>query len=83
MPAEYRDTDAFRGASFVRADLTGATLRDCKLGQLKIADSYLVAVNVVPAEKDIRAGRGHFDVQARPWSDRGRRPWSSSPLSAR
>jgi DinB superfamily/Pentapeptide repeats (8 copies) len=37
---------AFRGASFTGADFTGATFRDCDLRQVKIADSWLVDVNV-------------------------------------
>lgn len=46
MAAEYGDTDAFRGASFTSADLTGAKLRDCDLRQVKIVDSWLVDVTV-------------------------------------
>jgi hypothetical protein len=39
-------TDAFRGASLLVADLTGATLRDCDLSHVKIVDSWLVGVNM-------------------------------------
>jgi DinB superfamily/Pentapeptide repeats (8 copies) len=46
MAAEYQNTDAFRGASFTSADLTGATFRDCDLRKLKIVDSWLTDVNV-------------------------------------
>ncbi|HEY3259090.1 MAG TPA: DinB family protein [Pseudonocardiaceae bacterium] len=46
MAAEYQDTNAFRGASFTNADLTGAKFRDCDLRQVKIVDSWLVDVNV-------------------------------------
>lgn len=46
MAAEYEHTDAFRGASFSSADLTGATFRDCNLRKVKIADSVLVDVNI-------------------------------------
>jgi hypothetical protein len=41
MPAEYHDTDAFRGATFTGADLTGARFRDCDLRKLKVVDSML------------------------------------------
>ena len=46
MAADYDSTDAFRGASFTRADLTGASFRACDLRQLKITDSWLVDVRV-------------------------------------
>ncbi len=46
MADEYHDTDRFRAARFTRADLTGATFRDCDLRKLKIVDSWLVDVNV-------------------------------------
>jgi hypothetical protein len=46
MSDEYHDTVTFRGARFTRADLTGATFRDCDLGKVKIVDSSLVDVNV-------------------------------------
>jgi uncharacterized protein YjbI with pentapeptide repeats len=46
MPAEYENTDAFRGARFTGADLTGATFRDCDLRRVKIVDSWLVDVSV-------------------------------------
>lgn len=46
MAEEYHDTDTFRGARFTGADFTGATFRDCDLRKLKVADSYLVDVNV-------------------------------------
>jgi DinB superfamily/Pentapeptide repeats (8 copies) len=36
----------FRGASFTGADFTGATFRDCDLRRVKIADSWLIDVNV-------------------------------------
>jgi hypothetical protein len=39
-------TDAFRGASFTVADLTGAKFLDCDMSQVKIVDSWLVDVNV-------------------------------------
>jgi hypothetical protein len=41
MVAEYHNTDAFRGARF-----TSAIFRDCDLRRIKIADSWLVEVNV-------------------------------------
>jgi hypothetical protein len=47
--AGYHDdgnNDAFRGASFTVADLTGAKLVDCDLSRVKIVDSWLVDVNV-------------------------------------
>lgn len=39
-------TDAFRGASFTVADLTGATFRDCDLSQVTIVASWLVDVSI-------------------------------------
>jgi hypothetical protein len=39
-------TDAFRGARFTVADLTGATFRDCDLSRVRIIDSWLVDVNL-------------------------------------
>ena len=47
--AGYHDdgnNDAFRGASFTVADLTGAKFLDCDMSQVKIVDSWLVDVNV-------------------------------------
>lgn len=46
MASEYDDTDAFRGASFTGADLTGAKFRDCDMRQVKITDSWLGDVNM-------------------------------------
>jgi hypothetical protein len=46
MATEYDHTDSFRGASFTGTDLIGARFRDCDLRQVKIADSWLVDVNV-------------------------------------
>jgi RimJ/RimL family protein N-acetyltransferase len=46
MAAEYRRTDAFRGASFTSSDLTGATFRDCDLRGVKIVDSWLGDLHV-------------------------------------
>src|SRR5262249_47594049 len=46
MAAEYSNTEAFRGARFTGADLTGARFRDCNLHQVKIVDSFLTDVNV-------------------------------------
>jgi hypothetical protein len=46
MAAAYENTDAFRGASFTSADLSGAKFRDCDLRRVKIVDSWLVDVNV-------------------------------------
>lgn len=46
MAAEYDRTDTFRGASFTSVDLTGAKFRDCDLRKVKIADSWLIDVNV-------------------------------------
>ena len=39
-------TGSFRGARFTRADLTGATFRDCDLRKVKVVDSWLVDVNI-------------------------------------
>jgi hypothetical protein len=47
--AGYHDdgnNDAFRGASFTVADLTGARFVDCDLSRVKIVDSWLVDVDV-------------------------------------
>jgi DinB superfamily/Pentapeptide repeats (8 copies) len=47
--AGYHDdgnNDAFRGASFTVADLSGAKFVDCDMSQVKIVDSWLVDVNV-------------------------------------
>jgi DinB family protein/pentapeptide repeat protein len=46
MAADYNGTDAFRGASFTGADLTGAKFRDCDLRQVRIDDSWLIDVRV-------------------------------------
>lgn len=46
MAAEYEKTDAFRGASFTAADLSGAKFRDCDLRRVKIVNSYLADVTV-------------------------------------
>ena len=46
MAAAYDNTDAFRGASFTDADLTGAKFRDCDLRQVKVVDSWLVDVSL-------------------------------------
>lgn len=40
------DNDAFRGARFTVADLTGARFVDCDMSQVKIVDSWLVDVDV-------------------------------------
>jgi hypothetical protein len=47
--AGYHDdgnNDAFRGARFNVADLTGAKFVDCDMSSVKIVDSYLVGVDV-------------------------------------
>jgi DinB superfamily/Pentapeptide repeats (8 copies) len=47
--AGYHDdgnNDAFRGARFTVADLTGARFLDCDLSHVKIVDSWLIDVNV-------------------------------------
>jgi hypothetical protein len=46
MAEEHHDTDRFRGARFTGADFTGATFRDCDLRQMKVADAWLVDVNL-------------------------------------
>jgi DinB superfamily/Pentapeptide repeats (8 copies) len=46
MTMEYDRADVFRGASFTSVDFTGARFRDCDLRQVKIADSWLIDVNV-------------------------------------
>ena len=39
MTAEYASTDAFRGATFRSADLSGATFRDCSFAGVRITGS--------------------------------------------
>ena len=46
MAEQYDRTDAFSGASFTNADLSGATFRSCDLRRLKITDSMLIDVNI-------------------------------------
>ena len=46
MAAQHRNTDAFQGASFWMADLSGATFRECDLRRVKIVDAELIDVNV-------------------------------------
>lgn len=46
MPAEYHDTDTFRGARFTGTDFSGTVFRDCDMRTLKIVDSWLVDVNI-------------------------------------
>jgi hypothetical protein len=46
MADQLHDGDKFRGAKFTGADFSGATFRDCDFRQLKVADSWLVDVNV-------------------------------------
>ena len=46
VPGEYRETDDFRNASFVRCDLTGVEIRDCDVTKLRIVDSYVHEVDV-------------------------------------
>jgi hypothetical protein len=52
---EYAETDAFRGATFWQADLTGATFRDCDLSGVKIASSQVDDLRINGF--DGRAGR--------------------------
>jgi hypothetical protein len=46
MPAQYDQTDAFRGANFTESDFTGAKFRGCDLRRVKIVDSWLVDVSL-------------------------------------
>lgn len=46
MAREYRDSDTFQGARFTGSDFSGATIRDCDLTGLKIANSRLADVNM-------------------------------------
>ncbi len=46
MASEDQNTSSFRGASLTGADFTGARLRECDLRRVKIADSWLIDVNV-------------------------------------
>jgi hypothetical protein len=43
---EPDDAVAFRGRRFTGADFTGAIFRDCDLRKVKVADSWLVDVNI-------------------------------------
>lgn len=54
MAAEHTQTDAFRGASFTGADLSGATFRDCDLSKLKVVDSWLVDVSISGIVRNVR-----------------------------
>ncbi|MDG4827426.1 DinB family protein [Asanoa sp. WMMD1127] len=40
MPAEYAETDQFRGARIHLCDLAGLEIRDCEVSGLKIVDCY-------------------------------------------
>jgi len=46
MPKDVVDSDEFRGARFMRVDLSGATLRDVDLTDAKIVDAVLVNTDV-------------------------------------
>ena len=46
MSDDYADTDAFRGAAFSRADLTGARFRDCDLTGVKIVSSLVAGLTI-------------------------------------
>ncbi|MGI8722342.1 MAG: DinB family protein [Geodermatophilaceae bacterium] len=46
MAEDYTHTDAFRGATFTSADLTGATFRDCDLSQVRIVASRVADFRV-------------------------------------
>jgi hypothetical protein len=62
MAADYDGTDAFRGARFTSADLSGATFRDCDLRRVKIVDSWLVDVSLSGAVTNVRVN--DIDVTA-------------------
>lgn len=46
MAVEDDDTTAFRSARFTGADFTGATFRHCDLHKVKVADSWLIDMNI-------------------------------------
>jgi hypothetical protein len=46
VPDEYDSTAAFRGAGFRRADLTGATFRDCDFSGVRIIGSLIADLRV-------------------------------------
>jgi hypothetical protein len=46
MAAIHDHTEEFRGATFTRSDLAGARFHDCDLSKVKIADSWLIDVNM-------------------------------------
>jgi hypothetical protein len=55
VSSEYAETNAFRGAIFRQADLTGASFRDCDLSRVKIASSQVDDLRITGF--DGRAGR--------------------------
>ena len=52
-------------------------------GFLRNSGRAVVVFDGVPAKKASVQVAGPLDVQARPWSDRGRRPYPSSPMTTR
>lgn len=63
MPAHHTETDAFRAARFTGVDLSGAQFRDCDLRGVKVADSWLVNVNVSGLVENFRVN----DVDVAPF----------------
>ncbi|MFF4622324.1 DinB family protein [Nonomuraea jabiensis] len=63
MAVQYDNTDAFQGASFTMADLSAATFRSCDLRRIKIADSWLMDVNVSGEIRNFRVN----DVDVTPY----------------
>jgi len=47
MTTDHRDTDAFRGATFRRVDLSGASLREVDLSGTTIRDSDVTGLRIV------------------------------------
>ena len=62
MTAEHHDTDAFRGATFRRVDLSGASLREVDLSRATIRDSDVRGLRIVASMVDDVVINGHEGV---------------------
>ncbi|HEY2271394.1 MAG TPA: hypothetical protein VGH30_01365 [Jatrophihabitantaceae bacterium] len=54
MTAKFTGTDEFRSARFDACDLSGMSLRDCDLRNLKTSDCWLVDVNISGRIRNLR-----------------------------
>ena len=68
MTTDHRDTDAFRGATFRRVDLSGASLREVDLSGTTIRDSDVTGLRIVASVVDDVHLSGHEGV-GRVWVD--------------